>query len=74
MAELLTTHDLTVLLRVDRKTIGRWCRNGVLPAPIQAGGTRRWQASVIQAWLDLGGPSREEFEYSVTRCRNPLTD
>lgn len=46
---LLTTKDLTKILRVSGRTVARWCAAGILPAPLTIGGSLRWEPSSIRA-------------------------
>jgi predicted DNA-binding transcriptional regulator AlpA len=49
---LLTTSDLERLLKVDRRTITRLVKRGVLPAPLKLGGSNRWRPQDINAAID----------------------
>jgi predicted DNA-binding transcriptional regulator AlpA len=52
---LLTTSDLEHVLQVDRRTINRLCRSGVLPPPRKLGGVNRWRPEDITAAIDALG-------------------
>lgn len=39
---LLTVEDLEELLRVDRRTVSRLCKRGLLPPPLKIGSGNRW--------------------------------
>lgn len=44
---LLTVEDLERLLRVDRRTVARLCKQGRLPQPLKVGGGNRWRVDDI---------------------------
>tara|TARA_R110002012_G_scaffold166722_2_gene330104 strand:+ start:4991 stop:5335 length:345 start_codon:yes stop_codon:yes gene_type:complete len=47
--------DIARIMGVDKKTIYRWVKSGKLPQPSTFGGkTFRWQAGVIEAWVESG--------------------
>lgn len=48
---LLTPAEVAGLFRVDRKTVGRWAKNGRLRAIRTPGGQNRFFASEINALL-----------------------
>lgn len=48
---LLGEPELAELLAVDVATIRRWRRAGELPPAVEIGGTLRWRADAIDAWL-----------------------
>jgi predicted DNA-binding transcriptional regulator AlpA len=52
---LLTTADLRALLRVDRRTITRLYKKGVLPRPLLLGGLNRWRPDEVAAAIDRLG-------------------
>jgi predicted DNA-binding transcriptional regulator AlpA len=49
---LLTTSDLEELLKVDRRTVSRLVKRGVLPMPMKLGGSNRWRPEEISAAID----------------------
>ena len=49
---LLTVEDLERLLRVDRRTVARLCKRGLLPRPIKIGGSNRWKPEDIADAID----------------------
>jgi predicted DNA-binding transcriptional regulator AlpA len=48
---LLTVEDLERVLRVDRRTIARWCKKGLLPSPLKLGGSNRWRVRDVEQIL-----------------------
>jgi prophage regulatory protein len=53
---LITVRDLAELLSVNRRTVWRWLRAGILPRPVRlTTRTVRWRASVVQRFLDDAG-------------------
>lgn len=49
---LLTVEDLAKLLKVSKRTVWRWCKNGRIPAPLRYSKISiRWRASDIQNHL-----------------------
>ncbi len=50
---LLTIDDLEQLLRVNRRTVSRLCKDGKLPRPFKLGGGNRWRSRDIVEALDL---------------------
>ena len=59
MEELLTPEDLTKTLKVERTTLYRWARQGVIPA-IKVGKYWRFRESDVEAALNSN-------EYSFNR-------
>jgi excisionase family DNA binding protein len=50
---LLTIEEFADLLRVSKRTVGRWVAQGRLPAPVRYSKTCvRWKASDVQAYLE----------------------
>lgn len=49
---LLAVKDVARLIRVSEKTVREWRAKGELPAPINLGGTIRWERAQIRSWLD----------------------
>lgn len=62
-APLLTTTDLERILRVNKRTIARLCRNGTLPQPMKIGQGNRWRSATITAIIEsLEHQQMEAFE------------
>lgn len=59
-AALITIREVGELCHVTVKTIDRWVKNGVLPAPVKLGGGPcapiRFRKSDIENWLAAGCP------------------
>jgi predicted DNA-binding transcriptional regulator AlpA len=49
---LLTVLDLERLLQIDKRSIDRHCRRGLLPMPVKLGGSNRWRAREIAEAID----------------------
>jgi excisionase family DNA binding protein len=49
---LLDGHDLERLLGLSDRTVRRMIANGLLPAPIRLGRTRRWRLADIRQVLE----------------------
>lgn len=54
--ELLTTAEAARLLNVGERTLWRWSRSGVAPAPLKIGGTVRYNRRALSEWIDAGCP------------------
>ena len=50
---LLTVEDLEQMLRVDRRTVMRLCKRGLLPKPMKLGGGNRWRKEDVLDALDV---------------------
>jgi predicted DNA-binding transcriptional regulator AlpA len=57
LGPLLKIEDLERLLRVDRRTVYRLCKRGLLPRPMKVGQGNRWKA--------------EDLEEAIERLRRP---
>jgi excisionase family DNA binding protein len=55
---LVSAKQLAELLSVSVRTIRRLDTSGVLPKPVQLGGSVRWPQREIAAWIAAGCPSR----------------
>lgn len=51
---LLTADMLATQLQVSKRTLWRLRSAGLLPQPVRLGGTVRWRASDITAWIAAG--------------------
>ena len=55
--ELLTTREAAVLVNVGERTLWRWSRSGVAPAPVKIGGTAvRYRRDEYMDWISDGCP------------------
>lgn len=54
---LLTASRLAAILSVSVRTLWRLRAAGKLPKPVHLGGSLRWRAEEVQAWIDAGCPS-----------------
>jgi predicted DNA-binding transcriptional regulator AlpA len=58
---LLTVEDLEQILRVNRRTVMRLCKRGLLPEPMKLGGGNRWRKEDITDALEvLAGRNRND--------------
>jgi excisionase family DNA binding protein len=49
-------------LGVSRRKVWAMLSAGQMPAPVRMGRSVRWRESDIHRWVELGCPSRDEFE------------
>jgi len=54
--ELLTTAQAAKLISCGERTLWRWSRSGIAPAPIQIGGTVRYHRETYLRWIADGCP------------------
>ena len=54
---LLSAREVAVKLGLSERTIRRHRQKGILPPAIEVGGTYRWRAEDIEAWIASGGSS-----------------
>lgn len=67
---LLTPRQAAALLAIGTRTLYRWVRAGLLPAPVRlgpTGKTPRWRESDILAYIEAKGHARRPAP--VTHCR-----
>ena len=60
--QLLNAKSLGQLLALSKRQIFRLNSCGKLPAPIRIGGSVRWSADEISAWLAASAPDRKTWE------------
>lgn len=48
---LLSIDQVARLLGVETRTIRRWRKDGVIPAPVSFGGQLRWRLATISEWI-----------------------
>lgn len=62
--ELLTTEQAAQLVGVSERTLWRWSRSGLMPAPLQIGAGRkpaiRFRKDDLLEWIRLGCPRCEK--------------
>ena len=57
LPELLTTAEAAELCNIGERSLWRWSRCGIAPAPIHLGGkVVRYRRSEILAWIQAGCP------------------
>lgn len=54
--QLLTAARLAAILDISVRTLRRLQATGRLPHSIRLGGSVRWRAEEVQAWIDAGCP------------------
>ncbi len=52
---LLSVRDLAARLNIHPRTVRRWRGEGKLPPALEVGGVVRWQAEVVDAWIEGEG-------------------
>ncbi len=60
--QLLNAKTLGQMLALSKRQVFRLNSCGKIPAPIRIGGSVRWSAAEISAWLAAGAPDRKIFE------------
>lgn len=59
--KLLTAKAVGEMLSLSKRQIFRLNSCGKIPGPIRIGGSVRWLASEIEAWLEAGAPDRRTW-------------
>jgi predicted DNA-binding transcriptional regulator AlpA len=54
---LVTAREVSQMLRVSLRTLGRMRSAGDVPASIKVGGNVRWRLQDIREWIENGCPS-----------------
>ncbi len=54
--ELLTTKPAAELTSCGERTLWRWGRSGIAPAPVRIGGTVRYDRETYLQWIREGCP------------------
>lgn len=49
--QLLTVHDVAMILRLSARSVWRMCRSGRLPQPIRLGRATRWKRGDLEDWI-----------------------
>jgi predicted DNA-binding transcriptional regulator AlpA len=57
---LLTVEDLEQILKVNRRTVMRLCKKGLLPEPMKLGGGNRWRKEDVAEALDVLNSKRRK--------------
>ncbi len=60
--QLLSAKTLGQMLSLSKRQIFRLSSCGKLPKPVRIGGSVRWSAEDISAWLAAGAPDRRTWE------------
>ena len=61
--QLLSVKEVAITLSVSQRHLWRMKSAGKLPKPVKVGECVRWLSSDIEAWLQMGCPSQQEFEH-----------
>lgn len=67
---LLRDGELARVMNISKSLVHKRNRMGLLPMPIRIGRVLRWDANEIQAWIDAGLPSREQWIAIKEALRN----
>ena len=54
--ELLTTKQAAELCGIGERSLWRWSRSGIAPAPVRISGAVRYRRSECLAWIAAGCP------------------
>lgn len=54
--ELLTTAQVAKMLEAGERSVWRWSRSGVMPAPVRVGNAVRFRRWEIAEWIAAGCP------------------
>lgn len=60
--ELLTVKDVAARLRISPRQVWKLLAMGRIVAPLRLSRSVRWRADLIDRWVAMGCPSREQFE------------
>lgn len=58
----LNAGEVSELLGISERHLWALNSSGRLIRPVALGRSKRWNAAELQAWMDAGAPSREEWE------------
>ena len=62
-SQLLTAKAVGERLSLSKRAVFRMRSAGLICAPVRVGqGAIRWRLSDIEKWIELGCPSKKEFE------------
>ena len=64
--ELMTCRDVAAALKVSVRQVWKLVSMGRLPTPVRLARSVRWRAADIVRFVELGCPSREQFEAAKT--------
>lgn len=63
---LITTEEFAAILRCTKQTIFNRHASGTIPSPVRTRAGKRgrhlWLRAEVLAWIEMGCPSRAEFE------------
>lgn len=55
---LLTRSQVAATMQITTRTLDRWTSKGLIPQPIQIGGTRRWLREEVEEWFKNRGAAK----------------
>ncbi len=66
--ELLTVRDVAARLKISPRQVFKLRASGQLPEAVRLARSVRWRAEDLALWVQLGCPSREQFEAEKVRA------
>ncbi|MBW2605328.1 MAG: helix-turn-helix domain-containing protein [Deltaproteobacteria bacterium] len=60
--QLIRARELAAILHVSQRHVWRMKAAGKLPKAVEIGECTRWSLNDIEAWIEMGCPSRRQFE------------
>jgi prophage regulatory protein len=57
---LISAEKLAQMLDISVRTLWRLRAAGRMPAPVRIGGSVRWRAQEVQAWIESGCPEERK--------------
>jgi predicted DNA-binding transcriptional regulator AlpA len=67
--KILTDRQVAARFGVNRSSVWRWVKLGILPKPIKIGGSTRWMAAEIRAVIEKGKAARNNPAPARKRTR-----
>ena len=64
---LISAEKLAQMLDISVRTLWRLRAAGKMPAPVRIGGSVRWRAQEVQAWIDGGCPEQRKSRAASRR-------
>lgn len=59
----VSAEEVAKLLGISRAHVWRLHSSGRIPRPVRLGRAVRWNRKNLEAWLEAGGPPREQWEF-----------
>lgn len=57
---MIDVHEVAGMIPCSTRTIQRWAKEGLIPAPANIGGLVRWPRTTIERWIEAGCPSQSQ--------------